>query len=173
MSRRAQENVILLALLLVFAGFAAISLTYDGLTKFGPLIVAVVSILVVLGQLAVGNFNLDFRTVSAREVFARSSEHIPTALTQKVPAPADAGDGSGARELKGFGLVAGFLAAILLIGLLPSVFCLLAGYLYFVGRVRWYTSLLSGALGVLIVFVAYHALSFPPYPGVILESLRL
>ena len=172
MSRRAQENLILVALLATFAGFAAVSLTYDGLSKFGPLIVASVSIAVVLGQLAVSNLHWDFRTVSAREIFARSSSHIPTAVTEKVPTAVDAAGSTGGRELKGFGLVAAFLAAILVIGLLPAVFCLLAGYLYFVGHARWYVSLLSGALGALIVFVAYHALSFPPYPGVILQSLR-
>lgn len=169
MTPRAEENLLLGLVLAVLAGFWAVSLTYDGSTRLGPLVIASVSILVVLVQLAVSNLDLNLRSVSARELFAPRPEELPEAAARKARESRQARPqaASGRRELLGFGLVAGFLAAILVVGLLAAIFCLLAGYLYFAGRSRWYSALGAGAIGAGIVFVAYHALSFGPYPGLL------
>ncbi|MHB1162869.1 MAG: tripartite tricarboxylate transporter TctB family protein, partial [Chloroflexota bacterium] len=75
MSRRAQENLMALAFLLVFIGFLVVSQGYGPKTRLVPVPLAAVSILLILLQLALQNLRSNLQlSVDTMELFVKRGD---------------------------------------------------------------------------------------------------
>ena len=148
MSRRAQENVVALAFLLVFAFFIAVSMTYSPRARLVPVPIAAVSVLLLLLQLWLQNFRTDIKlNVDSMDLFAKVGEE--SLIEEKEPA--EERRGSNRKELTAFGLVAVYLAMVLVLGMMPATFLYVLGYFLFVGKEKWYKSLIWSAATVVVL----------------------
>lgn len=176
MSRRAQENVVAVVLLLAFVAVLAISLTYGPQTRMVPVPVAVFSILLISAQLVVQNRGSeeDLR-VDVLDVLTRRNAHTEAARLNAASArprrsPGAATDVAaiGRREALAAGLVVALLGLFVLFGPVLAIFLFIFGYSATFGRLRWYATLslaigVSGALYLLFVVLLHTQL----FPGIV------
>jgi hypothetical protein len=159
-SRRVQENLIALAMLVFFAGIFAMSFEYGPRARLVPLPIAALGILLVLVQIAWQNFR------SLAELEVDMLELVSGAETGKrPPLPAGAelartaeGEGGGPRrELGAFGLVGGLLVLCLVLGPLPAIFAFMAAYFAASRLCTWLMAVVFALAGTVALYLVFGA----------------
>lgn len=158
MSRRLQENVVVLLLLVFFVAILVASLGYGPRARLVPVPISILGIVLVLFQLAWQNFRAaDELNIDLLEVLTARG-HNPDAeagssRTGQAKAPPS---GEGRRIAIAFGMVALFVAMILAIGPIPTIFLFTCAYFtlsghYPLGKAAIYAALFAAA--TFLVFV--------------------
>jgi len=123
MSRRAQENVVVLLLLAFFIAALVISLGYSPRARLVPVPVCGLAILLLLFQLVWQNLvSADALNV---DIFDALTARAPSS---KPDADKQAEDGEWRRIVIALGFVGLLVALILLIGPIPAIFIFTCGY---------------------------------------------
>ena len=180
MSRRAQENIVALAILGVFVAVIAMSLGYGPRARLVPIPVAVIGIILVLIQLIWQNLrpaedlHVDLLEVLTRQGGAKAEKkeraaHSESAKAQQSPR-------RERKEAAAYALILGFLAAVVLLGPIPAMFLLTFAYFalsrhYSPARSFVYSAVFT--LSIYLLFVV--ALEVQLYHGVlepVVERLR-
>jgi len=175
MNRRAQENVIAVAILIVFVGAIVMCLGFGPRARLVALPLSIFGLILTLTQIIWQNLR------SAGELKVDLLE-VLTGKTEEQSVPGAAGESSGEeaapanrrpqwqREFAANGIVALFLGLTLLIGPIPAVFVFTCGYLllskhYSWGRALVYTAFFTASLYLLFVVVLelqlYHGVLEP------------
>jgi Tripartite tricarboxylate transporter TctB family len=178
MSRRVQENLVAAILLLLFTAVLIMSFDYGPRARLVPVPIAIIGILLTLGQLVWQNLrgadelHVDVlelvagregsRRRKAGQAAAAQSEAAQREAAQDGAAQAEAtrreagaGQHSVAAQARAFGIVAALLALFLLLGPLPAIFLFSAGYFILSGAASWWR-----AIGYAFVCTALLYLTF-------------
>jgi hypothetical protein len=156
MSRRAQENLIAGVLLLVFVAILIMSFGYGPRARLVPVPIAIIAILLTLGQLIWQNLRAaDELHVDVLELVAGrdGSERRRSAQSEAGPQ-----QHLLAAQAKAFGMVAALLVLFLVLGPLPAIFVFSAGYFILSGESSWfrglvYAGLCTGTLYLIFGFI--------------------
>jgi hypothetical protein len=169
MSRRAQENLIAAALLVLFAGVIWLAQDFGPRARMIPLPLAILGIVLTVIQIVWQNW---------RSTDELQMEIIGVEAPGELPKP---GSGAAAapgkkrvtwrQEAGAMVIVAVLLGLIFLVGIVPAVFVFTCGYFRVTGLYSWRASLIYTAVltaAVYLLFVV--ALQIQPYHG-LLEPL--
>ena len=165
MNRLAQENLIAVLLLALFAGVIVLTLDFGPRARLIPLPLAVFGIVLTLAQLAWQNLR---STDELQMDLIRVDERVPAAEAAAPPKPRDPHKATFARELGATGLVVLLLVLVYVIGLIPAVFLFTAGYLVLSHQYRlvkglWYAATFTVVIHLLFIV----ALQVTPYHGLL------
>jgi len=161
MSRRLQENVIVLVIIGVFIAVIVASMGYSVRARMVPLPMAVLGCLLAVGQLIWQNMrSVDELQVDVFEfITGRTAEQEPAVVKvamEGAPTPSpQAPKSTVVRELKAIGIVAVLLALFFLIGPIPSTFVFTAGYLILSHKYTPVRSLIFAAVLTAILTVMF------------------
>jgi hypothetical protein len=157
MSRRAQENLIATALLLLFVAVLVMSFGYGPRARLVPVPIAIIAILLTAGQLLWQNLRAaDELHVDVLElVTGRDGSNRRRAAQSDAAAPQPH---SLAAQARAFGIVAALLALFLVLGPLPAIFLFSVGYFILGGDSSWlrglaYACLCTGLLYLIFGFI--------------------
>jgi len=149
MSRRTQENLVAGTLLLLFVAVLVMSFDYGPRARLVPVPIAIIAILLTLGQLVWQNLRApDELHVDVLELVAGRDGSERRRSAQKEAGPQQH---SLAAQAKAFGMVAALLVLFLVVGPLPAIFVFSAGYFLLSGESSWprglaYAALCAGTL---------------------------
>ena len=151
MNRKVQENLVVGLVILVLVGVIYLSLGYGPRARMVPIPVAAFGLVLALVQLVWQNLrSTDELYVDLLEVLTRRGDGGQV-LGPVAEKPATDAVKSAPRlwpkELAALGLVLGFLALVVLIGPIPSIFIFTAGYFLVSRHYSW-----PKALGFTLVF---------------------
>jgi Tripartite tricarboxylate transporter TctB family len=165
MSRRLQENVVILALLAFFVMVLVISLGYGPNTRMVPVPVATLAIVLILFQFVWQNLrSADELNINMLEVLTKRSEKTDA---EALPKPASAPPpGEWGRAVTVFGMIAALVVAIFVIGPIPSIFVFTAAYFaisghFPLGKAVLYAAAFAAATYLLFIQI----LHIQPYNG--------
>ncbi len=158
MSRRIQENIVILLLLAFFVMVLVMSLGYGPRTRLVPVPIAILAIALIVFQFAWQNFRAaDDLSVDLLEVLTGRGDKQGSAAADGPPErAATTVPGEWRRIGVAFGMVAVLVTAILAVGPVPSIFVFTGAYLvlsghYRLGRAAAYAALFTVA--TYLVFV--------------------
>ena len=124
MSRRAQENIVAGALLLIFVGYIALALGFGPNARLVPLPIATLGLCMLVVQLL--RQNLREGQELHIDVFASLTGRVARSVTEE---DAEREPEAGVeKELRAGGFVIAFVVLILLLGPLPAIFIFSTGY---------------------------------------------
>lgn len=153
MSRRAQENVVAVALLLLFTGLLIASFRYGPRARLVPVPIATLGIILTLMQIGWQNLrSADDLQIDALELFSgrtskkRRDESDQAAEPQIRPLR---------KEAAAFGIVALLLAFFWVVGPLPSIFIFCAGYFIRSRHFSWGIGLAWAALATGVLYLLF------------------
>lgn len=161
MSRRAQENVIVLLLIGMFIAVIVASMDYSFRARMVPLPMAVLGCILAMIQLVWQNMRpADELQLDMFEfITGRTAEEEPAAvqaiIEQKPEPTPDAPERTALREFMAVGVVALLLALFFLIGPVPATFVFTTGYLIMTGKHSLARSLLYSGTLTLILAVMF------------------
>jgi hypothetical protein len=175
MSRRTQENLIALAVVIVFIGVIVMSLQFGPRARMIPLPLAVFGLILIVAQIiwqnlrSAGELKVDMLEVLTRKTEESISE------TACAPSGAEAAPANRRprwrKELEANGLAVLFLGLILLLGPIPAVFIFTGGYLLLSRHYPWFKSLVYTVFFTAVLYLLFvTALDIQLYHG-ILEPL--
>lgn len=181
MSRRAQENLMALAILTVFIGVIVMALGFGPRARMVPLPVAVLGLILLVIQIVWQNLrSTEDLQVDLLKVLTKRGEK-EGAGEKPGASPGDEAKPQGSpspwvKEASAFGIVAILLGLVLLLGPVPAVFVFTGGYFLVSRHYSWlkgfiYTLLFTAAVYLLFVV----ALEIQLYHGVLeplVERLR-
>jgi len=157
MSRRTQENLVAGALLLLFVAILVMSFDYGPRARLVPVPIAIIAILLTLGQLIWQNLRAaDELHVDVLELVAgRDSAERRRSAQEETSTPQQH---TLAAQARAFGMVAALLALFVVLGPLPAIFVFSAGYFILSGETSWtrgliYAGLCAGSLYLIFGFV--------------------
>lgn len=161
MSRRVQENLIVLLLLAMFVAVIVASMDYSFRARMVPLPMAVLGCILAVIQLVwqnlrpVDELQLDmFEFITGRT--ANEEPAAVQAVIEQQPGPSpDAPKRTAAREFMAAGVVALLLALFFLVGPVPATFVFTTGYLLLTGKHGFARSVLYSAVLTLILAVMF------------------
>lgn len=164
MSRRLQENVVALFVLLIFVATIYASLGYGPRARLVPIPIAAIGIVLIVGQLVLQNFRSEKDLeIDLLELISRKStgDHDPVvpdphAGEAEKTAAAEAQRGAGKREFGALGLVVLIVGMFLVIGPLPTMFFFTAGYFVLSRHANIAMSLLYGLLATGVVYALFY-----------------
>lgn len=161
MSRRAQENLISLILLAVFAGVIVLCQDFGPRARLIPLPLAVFGIVLTLIQMAWCNLgsNAELQIDMIAVQTPGAAAETPSEPVKKIP---------WRREAAACGMVAALMALIFIIGVMPAAFVFTAAYFGLTGYCPWPRSLAYAAVltaAMYLMFVV--ALEIQPYHGLL------
>jgi len=165
MSRRLQENIVILALLAFFIMILVISLGYGPNTRMVPVPIAIMAIVLILFQFVWQNLrSADELNIDMLEVLTKRSSSDPEGAGEaptNVPRPGEWG-----RVLAAFGMIAVLVVAILAIGPIPSIFLFTAAYFAISGHYRLGKAVLYAAAFAIASYLLFiQILHIQPYNG--------
>jgi len=172
MSRRTQENLIAVVVVIVFVSVIITSLDFGPRARMVPLPLAVFGLILIVAQIIWQNLR------SGGELKVDILE-VLTKKTEEESIPEGAGGASTGktrgsrwrREVTAIGIVAVFLGLILLLGPIPAVFLFTGGYLLISRHYSWFKGLLYTAVFTAALYLLFvTALEIQLYHG-ILEPL--
>jgi hypothetical protein len=172
MSRRTQENLIALVVVMVFVSVIVTSLDFGPRARMIPLPLAAFGLILMLAQIIWQNLR------SGGELKVDILE-VLTSKTEEESVPEGAGKSWTAktrgplwrREAIAIGIVALFLGLILLLGPIPAVFLFTGGYLLLSRHYSWFKGLLYTVVFTALLYLLFvTALEIQLYHG-ILEPL--
>ncbi len=164
MSRHAQENLVSVMLLAVFAGVMVLCQDFGSRARMIPLPLAVFGIVLTLIQLVWHNFGstaelqMDMISVQAPTIPVAD---VPVTVTRTKKA-------SWQRELAAYGMIGVLLALTFATGVMPAAFLFTAGYFMVTRYCSWRLSLVYAAVlttSLYLLFVV--ALQMQPYHGLL------
>lgn len=170
LSRRAQENLICAALLVVFGGVVWLTQDFGPRARMIPLPLAIGGIVLTIIQLLWQNLrSTDELQMDLISVAERRAERTDTAAS--AGGEADAARSAWHRELRAYGIVAALIGLVLAIGIMPAVFVFTAGYFLMTRHYSWIAGLVYTSLFTALVYLLFiAALQIQPYHG-LLEPL--
>ena len=150
MSRRIQENLVAVLLLLLFTGMLVMSFDYGPRARLVPVPIAIIGIVLTLAQLLWQNLrSADELHVDVLELVAGREGSDRRKAAQRDVAQrqgdADAGQYPLAAQVKAFAIVGVLLALFLVLGPVPAIFLFSAGYFMLTG-ISWPRGVLYGFL---------------------------
>jgi len=161
-SRHAQENLVSVLLLALFAGVIVLCQDFGPRSRMIPLPLAVFGILLTLLQLAWHNFaspddlQMDMLSVQAPEAKAGDA---PPPEKKKPPLW---------REFAAYGMVGLLLVLIFVTGVIPAAFLFTAGYFMVTRYCSWWRSLAYAAILTVSLYLLFVvALEMQPYHGLL------
>ena len=158
MSRRAQENLVAGILLALFAVVLIMSFGYGPRARLVPLPIAIIGILLTLGQLVWQNLRgADDLHVDVLELVAGRDGRQRREQAQRDAAGrtgAAAAPSLGA-QAKAFAIVAALLALFLVLGPLPAMFVFSAGYFILSGETSWPRGLLYAFVCTGLIYLVF------------------
>ncbi len=161
MSRRVQENLISVFLLMVFAGVILLCQDFGPRARMIPLPLAVFGIVLTLIQMAW--YNLGSTDELQMDMI---SVQVPGAPDDAPEAPAK--KTSQRREAAAYGMVGALVALIFIVGAMPAAFLFAAGYFSWTGYCTWRWSLVYAAMLTVSMYLLFVvALEIQPYHGLL------
>lgn len=171
MSRRTQENLIAVVVVIVFIGVIVTSLDFGPRARMIPLPLAAFGLILIVAQIIWQNLRSGGELkVDILEVLTKKTEEesIPEGAGSSA---VKAGGPRWRREATAIGIVALFLGLILLLGPIPAVFLFTGGYLLISRHYSWFKGLLYTAVFTAALYLLFvTALEIQLYHG-ILEPL--
>lgn len=167
MSRHAQENVVSILLLALFAGVIILCQDFGPRARLIPLPLAVFGIVLTLIQLAW--HNLGSTTELQMEMIAVQA---PAGAEPAAPVPEQAPEpekkSSWRQDASACAIVCSLVALVFLIGIIPAIFVFTAGYFLMSGYCPWRASLIYTAILTATVYLLFVvALEMQPYHGLL------
>ena len=153
MSRRMQENLVAGLLLLLFVGVLIMSFDYGPRARLVPVPIAIIGILLTLGQLVWQNLRgADELHVDVLELVAGRDGR-----QRREAARRGTGQHTLGAQVKAFAIVAALLVLFLVLGPVPAIFVFSAGYFILSGESSWPRGLLyaCACTGLLYLIFGY------------------
>ena len=176
MSRRTQENLIAVVVVIVFVSVIITSLDFGPRARMVPLPLAVFGLILIVAQIIWQNLRSGAELkVDILEVLTKKTEeeNVSEMAGESAPgkiASTDRGP-RWRREVIAIGIVAAFLGLILLLGPIPAVFLFTGSYLLISRHYSWFKGLLYTAVFTAALYLLFvTALEIQLYHG-ILEPL--
>lgn len=174
MSRRVQENLIALAILIVFLGVIVLCLDFGVRARKVPLPVAVFGLTLIVIQIIWQNLRpTQELKVDLLEVLARREKpEIVPAMNAGAPVAAEPAPDlqrpSWRREAGAYGIVAALLALVLLVGPMPAIFVFTGAYFLLSKHYSWQRGLIYTTVFTVVVYLLFvTALQIQLYHGVL------
>lgn len=168
MSRRAQENLAAAVLLVIFAGVIVLSLDFGRRARMIPLPLATFGLVLTVVQIVWQNLrpsdelHMDLISVADRPGEADKGR------AAGEPAPVAERPSSWRREAAAYGIVAGLLALVLIVGPVPAVFLFTAGYFLLTRHYSWRTSVVYTFCFTAAIYLLFFViLEIQPYHGLL------
>ncbi|MDA8228010.1 MAG: tripartite tricarboxylate transporter TctB family protein [Desulfitobacterium hafniense] len=170
MSKKLENNVVALVLLVIFIGFLYLSFNYSAKARLVPVPIAIASIILIIIQLLIQNFAKNFDlSVDPSQLF-KATQNEAAVTNQEARKNVQVKKQGGGKETTGIGLVLLFLAMILLIGMMPAIFLFVLGYFIILGQEKWLKALIYTAIcEASIYFLFVTILNVHMYEGLILK----
>jgi hypothetical protein len=131
-SRRLQENLIAVFILLIFVAAIVASLDYSPRARLVPIPIAAIGIVFIVGQIILQNLKSeDNLHVDLLEFLTKPGEKADPAFAVDAGAPGTAAPKRGTTpvsEVQAFGIVALLVAVFVVFGPMPAMFLFSAGY---------------------------------------------
>lgn len=162
MSRRAQENIVAVLLLVFFSGVLWLCQDFGPRARMIPFPLAIFGIVLTVIQLLWQNLRstdelqMDMITV---EPVAGATEPVEEKPRKKV---------TWRQEALALGIVGVIVALIFTVGIIPAVFLFTGGYFFLSREYSWKASLLYTAILTVSVYLLFEvALQVQPYHGLL------
>lgn len=172
MSRRAQENLIAVALFAVFVGVILMCQDFGPRARMIPLPLAILGVILTVVQIIWQNLGsteglqMDMITVSAPEAARKGAEAQGDAKTSDDSRPDS--HPSWRKEAGAFAIVGALLALVLLLGPVPAVFIFTAAYFALTRYYSFLTALVYTAVFTAATYLLFFvALEIQPYHGLL------
>ncbi len=164
MSRHAQENVVSVLLLVVFAGVIILCQDFGARARMIPMPLAIFGIVLTLIQLVWHNLgstrDLQMEMISVQAPAGVEPVATPESKAEDAP--------SWQREAGAYGIVGALLALVFVTGIIPAVFVFTAGYFLLSRYCSWPVSLIYTAIFTVTVYLLFVvALEMQPYHGLL------
>lgn len=176
MSRRAQENLIAVMILIVFVGIIALCMDFGPRARMVPLPLAIFGLILIGAQIiwqnlrSAGELKVDLLEVLTGKTEEQSVSGTADVSSTEEVAPADRRP-RWRREVAANGIVALFLGLILLFGPIPAVFIFTGGYLFLSKHYPWFKGLVYTFVFTAVIYLLFvTTLEIQLYHG-ILEPL--
>lgn len=157
MSRRLQENIVILFLLAFFVAVLLTSFGYGPRARLVPVPIAILGIVLTLFQFAWQNLRAaDTLNIDLLEVLTRRGRNPDVVAGSDAEPPAAKPPGTDGRRMAvAFGMVALFVAMIIAIGPIPSIFLFTGAYFVLSGHFRPGKAVLYAALFAAATYIVF------------------
>lgn len=168
MSRRTQENIVLVLLLAFFVMVMVISMGYGPNTRLVPLPVSVVAIALILFQFVWQNLrSADELNIDVLEVLTKRREHADADRAAPPPKPATP-PGEWQRIAQMFGMILALVLVIMAIGPIFTVFLFTAAYFTISGHFPPIKAVIYAAVFAAAGYLLFiQILQIQPYYGLL------
>jgi hypothetical protein len=158
MSKRAEENIVAAALVLIFVAFLAVSMEYGERARMIPIPVSIASLILIGLQIFLQNFRRDFNlNVNAADIFRGSQSGL--AVQDEVSTQGAQGikvhGAEGGREAHAIAIVVLFMLLILLLGIIPAIFIYVAGYFIRNAKIFWVKALVCAGIADFCIYALF------------------
>jgi hypothetical protein len=167
MSRRAQDNLVALVLLVIFGGVLWLCQDFGPRARMIPLPLAIFGLVLTVIQIVWQNvrstdeLKMDLLPVSDSALAAAPAP-------EAAPKPRGTRDATWLLELRAYGLIALLIGLFLVVGILPAVFIFTAGYFILTRQYSWLMGLVYTSAFTACVYVLFFAaLQIEPYHGLL------
>lgn len=163
-SRHAQENLVSVFLLAVFAGVIVLCQDFGPRARMIPFPLAIFGIVLTLIQMAWHNFGATEEL--QMDMISVQAPDIPGAEAPAEPPPA--AKTPWQREAAAYGMVGALMALIFIVGVMPAAFLFTAVYFGVTGYCSWWRSLGYAAILTVSMYLMFVvALEIQPYHGML------
>lgn len=167
-SRRVQENTILVIIILVLIGIIVMSFDYGPRARMVPIPVAAFGLVLAVIQLVWQNMrSADELQIDLLEVLTkRKNAQIPDKVKPAVPTSNEDAGVRWKREVTAYGMVLLFLAMAWAIGPMPSIFLFTLGYFAVSRQYSWLRGFFYTVIFTVVVYVVFvYTLEIQLYHG--------
>jgi len=167
-SRRIQENAILIIVILALVGIIVMSFDYGPRARMVPIPVAVFGLVLAIVQLVWQNMrSADELQVDLLEVLTkRKSVAVPGAEKKTAVAAPESDPAKWRREVTAYGMVLLFLAMTWAIGPMPSIFLFTLGYFVVSQQYSWLRGFFYTVIFTAVVYAVFvYTLEIQLYHG--------
>lgn len=159
MSRKAQENLVAVLILAIFAAAIWAATGYGPRARLVPIPIAAIGILLMLGQLALQNFRSEKDLeIDLLDLISRKATGDHEAIPGQAEPDATAAPAGPIwqRELGALGIVVLIVCLFLLIGPLPTMLVFTIGYFRLSGHASLVMSTAYGLLATAVVYALFY-----------------
>jgi Tripartite tricarboxylate transporter TctB family len=167
MSRRAQENLVAVALLVVFGGVLWLCQDFGPRARMIPLPLAIFGLVLTVIQIVWQNVR-STEELKMELISVSDSALAVAPAPEAAPKPPGTRDATSLLELRAYGLIALLIGLFLVVGLMPAVFIFTAGYFILTRQYSWLMGLIYTSAFTACVYVLFFAaLQIEPYHGLL------
>lgn len=166
MSKRAQDNLFCLVLLLVFLVFVYLTLQLESFrARLVPLPIALISILLLLLQLFFQNFRPDIKlNVDSVDIFKISEDTVEA--EEEMEDFARKARKNAHSELNAFAVLFALFVMVVALGILEATFLFILGYFLLYGREKVHVALAwSAGAAVAFYLMFFRLIGLQPWEG--------